>query len=255
MSNVKQYFKVLRWVLAGSPPPPPHLIKQRLILHAQSQFKPRIMVETGTLLGDMIEAMKHRFTRLYSIEISPELARKAQQRFAGDSHIQIIENDSAIALKELVPKLEEPALFWLDAHYSGGNTGKGIKETPSWENWTPSWPAIFPTSSWSMTLAASGPKKTIPVCLNWSPSSGHAVLARKYSPGTTVSISSRTNPDPHSTQRIPRRAAMSRKFFRKPLASILKRFFMLTSGGFSVGKAYGALFLFDWCHSLDKKLR
>jgi hypothetical protein len=133
MSKVKQYFKVLRWVLAGSPPPPPHLIKQRLILRAQSQFKTRIMVETGTLLGDMIEAMKHRFTRLYSIEISPELARKAQQRFAGDSHIQIIENDSAIALKELVPKLEEPALFWLDGHYSGGNTGKGIKETPIME--------------------------------------------------------------------------------------------------------------------------
>lgn len=47
---------------------------------------------------------------------------------------------------------------------------------------------------------------------------------------------------------------MSRKLFRKPLASILKRFFILTSGGFSVGKAYGARFLFDWRHSLDKKV-
>lgn len=47
---------------------------------------------------------------------------------------------------------------------------------------------------------------------------------------------------------------MSRKLFRKPLASILKRFFMLTAGGFSVGKAYGARFLFDWRHSLDKKV-
>lgn len=47
---------------------------------------------------------------------------------------------------------------------------------------------------------------------------------------------------------------MSRKLFRKPLASILKRYFMLTSGGFSVGKAYGARFLFDWRHSLDKKV-
>lgn len=130
MSKLGQYFKVLRWKLAGSPPPPPHLIKQRMILRNLEQFKPRIMVETGTLLGDMIEAMKHRFARLYSIEISPQLARKAQQRFAEDSHVQIIENDSAIALKELVPKLEEPALFWLDGHYSGGDTGKGEKETP-----------------------------------------------------------------------------------------------------------------------------
>lgn len=47
---------------------------------------------------------------------------------------------------------------------------------------------------------------------------------------------------------------MPRKLYRKPLASILKRYFMLTSGGFSVGKAYGARFLFDWRHSLDKKV-
>lgn len=133
MSKLGQYFKVLRWKLAGSPPPPPHLIKQRMILRNLERYKPRIMVETGTLLGDMIEAMKHRFTQLYSIEISPQLARKARQRFAGDSHVQIIENDSAIALKELVPKLQEPALFWLDGHYSGGDTGKGEKETPIME--------------------------------------------------------------------------------------------------------------------------
>lgn len=47
---------------------------------------------------------------------------------------------------------------------------------------------------------------------------------------------------------------MSRKLFRKPLASILKRYFMMTSDGFSIGKAYGARFLFDWRHSLDKKV-
>lgn len=133
MSKLGQYFKVLRWTLAGNPPPPPHLIKQRMILRSLEQYKPRIMVETGTLLGDMIEAMKHRFTRLYSIEISPQLARKAQQRFARDGHVQIIENDSAVALKALVPTLQEPALFWLDGHYSGGDTGKGTKETPIME--------------------------------------------------------------------------------------------------------------------------
>jgi hypothetical protein len=130
---LKQYFKVLRWSLSGRPLPPPHLIKQKMILDALKQYKPRIMVETGTLLGDMVESMKQRFQRIYSIEISPELARKAQQRFADDSHVEIIENDSAIALRNLVPMLSEPALFWLDGHYSGGNTGKGEKETPIME--------------------------------------------------------------------------------------------------------------------------
>lgn len=133
MNMLKQYLKVIRWSLSGKPLPPPHLIKQRMILDALDQYKPGILVETGTLLGDMVEAMKSRFQRIYSIEISPELARKAKQRFAGDSHVEIIENDSAIALKELVPMLDAPALFWLDGHYSGGNTGKGEKETPIME--------------------------------------------------------------------------------------------------------------------------
>ncbi len=133
MNTLKQYLKVLRWSLSGRPFPPPHLIKQRMILDALSQYRPRIMVETGTLLGDMVEAMKGKFARIYSIEISPELARKAQQRFAGDSRVRIIENDSAIGLRDLVPALPEPALFWLDGHYSGGNTGKGEKETPIME--------------------------------------------------------------------------------------------------------------------------
>ena len=45
-----------------------------------------------------------------------------------------------------------------------------------------------------------------------------------------------------------------RRILRKPLASLLKRFYVLTSGGYSIGKAYGARFLFDRRHSLDKKV-
>jgi hypothetical protein len=133
MNTLKQYLKVLRWSLSGRPLPPPHLIKQKMILDCLGQYKPGVMVETGTLVGDMVEAMKRRFQRIYSIEISPDLAHKAQQRFARDSHVEIIENDSAIALRKLVPMLNEPTLFWLDGHYSGGNTGKGEKETPIME--------------------------------------------------------------------------------------------------------------------------
>lgn len=41
---------------------------------------------------------------------------------------------------------------------------------------------------------------------------------------------------------------------RKLTASLLKRYYILTSGGYSVGTAYGGRFLFDWRHSLDKKV-
>lgn len=136
MTRLKQYLKVVKWLAQGRPVPPPHLIKQRMILESNRRHKAQIMIETGTLFGDMVEAMKNHFKQIYSIEISPELAQRAQRRFANDGHVHIIQNDSALALKDLVPKLNQPALFWLDGHYSGGNTGKGDKNTPIMEELT-----------------------------------------------------------------------------------------------------------------------
>jgi len=133
MNLIRQYMKLASWILHGRPAPPPHLIKQKTVLEHARRWHTPVLVETGTLHGDMVEAMKNHFEAIYSIEISPELAKKAQQRFAGNSKIRIIENDSAIALKSLVPELHRPSLFWLDGHYSGGNTGKGEKVTPVFE--------------------------------------------------------------------------------------------------------------------------
>ncbi len=101
-----------------------------MILANANRFKTRIMVETGTFLGDMVYAMRNHFKEIYSIEISPDLAKKAKKRFENVSNAHIIEADSASALKTLVPKINEPALFWLDGHYSGGTTGQGEKNTP-----------------------------------------------------------------------------------------------------------------------------
>jgi len=130
MKKLSQYIKVLKWRAKGMPAPPPHLIKQKMIREQARLYGPKVMVETGTLLGDMVEAMKSQFREIYSIEISPELAQRARQRFSNNKNIHIIENDSAIALKSLLPEIKEPALFWLDGHYSGGDTGRGDKDTP-----------------------------------------------------------------------------------------------------------------------------
>jgi len=130
MNRLKQYLKIAGWLARGRKTPPPHIIKQKTILDYARRYHTPVMVETGTLFGDMIEGMKDHFEELISIEISPELAKKAQQRFAGSGKIKVIENDSAVALKSIVPELKQPALFWLDGHYSGGNTGKGEKDTP-----------------------------------------------------------------------------------------------------------------------------
>jgi hypothetical protein len=89
-----------------------------------------ILVETGTFRGDMIAATKDRFTKIYSIELSGLLANNARSRFGSDTNVEIIQGDSAVVLPSILSKVEQPAIFWLDGHYSGGQTGRGNSETP-----------------------------------------------------------------------------------------------------------------------------
>ena len=116
--------------------PPPHIVKQRTIRSFAEKFGPKILIETGTYYGDMVEAMKGYFNQIYSIELSEELYEKAKKRFDGEENVRIIHGDSGVELGRLVGRIEEPALFWLDGHYSAGVTARGDKDTPIYEELT-----------------------------------------------------------------------------------------------------------------------
>ncbi len=107
-----------------------HGEKQQVIEKYRVAFHPSVFIETGTYLGDMIDAQKHKFSSLYSIELSSQLYSKAKERFKNDQHIEIVNGDSATALKPILDKAEGRILFWLDGHYSGGITAKGKSECP-----------------------------------------------------------------------------------------------------------------------------
>jgi len=94
------------------------------------KYKTNVLVETGTFLGDMVQAQLKNFREIYSLELGEELADKAKVKFEKYSHALIVQGDSATELPELLQKISMPALFWLDGHYSGGITAKGNKETP-----------------------------------------------------------------------------------------------------------------------------
>jgi len=118
------------WEKQGRPSPPPHIVKEELIKNFAQTFNTPILIETGTYLGDMVYAMKKSFSRIISFELDHNLAAQAQQRFANDNHIQIIQGDSGKLLGDYISTIDEPCLFWLDGHYSGGITAKGTLETP-----------------------------------------------------------------------------------------------------------------------------
>lgn len=118
------------WQKAGKPAPPPHLVKQRTLEELAREFGLKVLVETGTFYGDMVRAMENKFDRIFSIELSPELHQRAQRRFRKSRHVELVCGDSADELGKIVARLDVPALFWLDGHYSAGVTAKGTKNTP-----------------------------------------------------------------------------------------------------------------------------
>lgn len=121
---------VLKWKAQGKPSPPPHLIKQRTIRACGDRYGLRVLVETGTYHGDMVEAMRHHFDAVYSIELSEQLHLKAAARFHGTENVFLIQGDSGVEIERLTKQLTQPALFWLDGHYSAGETARGSVDTP-----------------------------------------------------------------------------------------------------------------------------
>jgi hypothetical protein len=127
----KKQFKV--WQKSGCPVPPPHLVKQMTIREYQQKYRYTSLVETGTYMGDMVEAQKARFKKIISIELGVDLYMKAKKRFENDKNVFIVQGDSGKVLPKILLELNEPAIFWLDGHYSAGITAKGEKECPIFE--------------------------------------------------------------------------------------------------------------------------
>lgn len=110
--------------------PPQPRVKQGYVKDYAARFGLSVFVETGTYLGDMVNAVRKIFTEIYSVELSKELHERALQYFSDDKHITLLQGDSGKLIADLAVKIEKPCLFWLDAHYSGGLTAQGDVDTP-----------------------------------------------------------------------------------------------------------------------------
>jgi hypothetical protein len=120
----------LEWVRGGAALPAPHCVKEVAVRRFAKQHGLGVLIETGTYLGQMVAAVARHFEQVISIELSHELAEAARLRFAGETHITILEGDSEDVLHHVLRRLERPALFWLDAHYSEGKTARSRQDTP-----------------------------------------------------------------------------------------------------------------------------
>lgn len=110
--------------------PVPHLLKQRVVLEYAALSRARVFVETGTYYGDMLQACLDHFDQLISLEIEKHFYQRAWRRLQRDPKVTLLHGDSGKLLPEVLRRIDRPCVFWLDAHYSCGLTGKAELETP-----------------------------------------------------------------------------------------------------------------------------
>jgi hypothetical protein len=108
----------------------PALSKQEIM--AMMKITCNIFVETGTYLGETTDIAKNLFEKVHTIEIAHHFYENAKKLFSG-TNVTCHLGDSSILLEPICKTLDKPTCFWLDGHWSAGNTGRGIKNIPLYE--------------------------------------------------------------------------------------------------------------------------
>jgi hypothetical protein len=119
-----------RWRTHGWFTPVPYFIRRAQLLEAARSLGADTAVETGTYRGDTTAFLASHLREVHTIEVMPALADLARERFRKTPAVTVWKGDSPEVLRELLPTLKGPVLFYLDGHDSGGITGKGFKACP-----------------------------------------------------------------------------------------------------------------------------
>jgi hypothetical protein len=132
LGNVLEGYRIKkaygRWLRNGKSITVAYAVKQHTVKQFAKKYGIRVFIEVGTYLGDMAAAVCNDFDRIYSIELSEDLFNRAAKKFAGYKHIAILHGDSFQVMPEILRRIEVPCLFWLNGHYSLGNSATWNKE-------------------------------------------------------------------------------------------------------------------------------
>jgi len=86
-------------------------------------------IETGTFKGGTIFQVEPYFDKLYTIEFSEHYYNTTKNNYNGNK-INFLLGDSSIIFEKLLPTITDKSIFFLDGHWSGGDTGHSAKDCP-----------------------------------------------------------------------------------------------------------------------------
>ena len=91
-----------------------------------------VFIETGTRTGGTTFKMSPYFDTVHTVELSETLYLQtksvANSKQYNNIHFHL--GDSAKVLYDILPTINQKAIFYLDGHWSAGNTARGPKDCP-----------------------------------------------------------------------------------------------------------------------------
>jgi hypothetical protein len=102
----------------------------RLAERLRDRLGIRDFVETGTYRGGTVRIMSPRFERIHTVELQPAIYEATKERLSNLTNVDFRLGDTEAHLPDILSRLNGPALIWLDAHWSAGETGKTDTQCP-----------------------------------------------------------------------------------------------------------------------------
>lgn len=93
-----------------------------LICNLRDIFCISTFVETGTYKGNTAYWASRNFNHVITIEASECLYKEVTEKYQPVKNIEFIYGDSREKLRGVLAQLHGPSIFWLDGHWSGGQT-------------------------------------------------------------------------------------------------------------------------------------
>lgn len=103
---------------------------EELIAKMIGEFPIHVFIELGTYRGDTALWASRSFHTVVTVEAAEVLHRQARDRLAANKNVELLFGDSRHVLPGICGKLQEPAVFWLDSHWSGASTAGADDECP-----------------------------------------------------------------------------------------------------------------------------
>lgn len=106
-------------------------LSHRFLHDIKNAFNIECFVETGTLSGGTTLRSADIFPEVHTIELSADLYERTAHQLRQRQNIFPYLGESTEVLAKILPTIAKKNIaFFLDAHYSGGVTARGIDNTP-----------------------------------------------------------------------------------------------------------------------------